>query len=126
MPTTRTLTQATGVALVAAVVAFLPFGMAHAADKGKEVKPAMDMKAAMEKNGCFACHGIGAKEPKKMGPNYGAVAAKYAKDKKATDKLAAKIRAGGSGSFGAIPMPPQAQVSAADAKEMAAWILKQK
>lgn len=74
-----------------------------------------------ESNGCVACHGLGAKDAKKMGPNMADVAKKYtAKD---LDKLAKKIRSGGKGSFGQVPMPPMAQVSEADAKELAKYAL---
>lgn len=73
------------------------------------------------KNGCVACHGLGAKEPKKMGPNFSEVAKKYTK--KDVAKLAKKIRAGGKGSFGQIPMPPMPQVSEADAKALAEYAL---
>ena len=109
------LTQTAAVALVAAVVAVFPAGAAQAGDA----------KALYEKNGCVACHGIGFKVAKKMVTNYVAVAEKYAKDKKAAGKLVAKIRKGGAGSFGAVPMPPQT-VSEADAKALAEWVLKQK
>ena len=93
---------------------------------GSGVAEASDGKALAQKNACFACHGIGASEPKKMGPNYATVAAKYAKDGKAIAKLATKIRKGGAGSFGAIPMPGFPQISEADAKVLAEWVLKQK
>ena len=73
------------------------------------------------KNGCVACHGLGAKEPKKMGPNFADVAKKYTK--KDVAKLAAKIRAGGKGSFGQVPMPPMPQVNEADAKALAEYAL---
>ncbi|MEB3195935.1 MAG: c-type cytochrome [Candidatus Sericytochromatia bacterium] len=73
------------------------------------------------KNGCVACHGLSAKDPKKMGPNFSDVAKKYTK--KDVAKLAKKIRAGGKGSFGQIPMPPMAQVSEADAKTLAEYAL---
>ncbi len=116
MPITRVLTRSISVALAAAVMGVLPLGTAQAADT----------KAMIEKNGCVACHGFAAKDAKKMGPNFGTIAAKYAKDKKAAGKLADKIRKGGSGSFGTMPMPPQAQVTPADAKAMAEWVLKQK
>jgi cytochrome c len=85
-----------------------------AADKGADL---------FKKNGCVACHGLGAKEAKKMGPNFSAVSDKYKNDAASIDKLAKKIRAGGKGSFGQIPMPPMAQVSEADAKELAKYAL---
>jgi cytochrome c len=78
-----------------------------------------DAKLA-EKNACMACHAVDAK---KLGPAYKAVAAKYATDKEAIAKLTASIKAGGSGKWGAIPMPAQAALSEADAKTLAAWIM---
>lgn len=73
-----------------------------------------------EKNACMICHGV---DQKKIGPSYTDVAAKYAKDKDAVTKLAGSIKAGGSGKWGVIPMPPQAALSEADSKVLAAWIM---
>lgn len=81
-----------------------------------------DAKLA-EKNACMACHAV---DQKKIGPSYKDVAAKYAKDKDAVAKLVPSIKAGGSGKWGAIPMPPQAALSDADAKVLAAWIMATK
>ena len=74
-----------------------------------------DLKLATDKN-CMACHAI---DKKLVGPSYKDVAAKYAGQKDAADKLAAKIVKGGSGVWGAIPMPANAQVNAAEAKTLA-------
>lgn len=76
-------------------------------------------EALLKKNNCLACHAV---DKKVVGPAYKDVAAKY-KGQSMTDKLAVKIRAGGSGVWGPIPMPPNTQVSEADAKKMATWIL---
>lgn len=85
--------------------------------------PAMaDLALATAKN-CMACHAI---DKKLVGPSYKDVAAKYADQKDAADKLAAKIMKGGSGVWGAIPMPANAQVNAAEAKTLATWVLVQK
>jgi cytochrome c len=81
-----------------------------------------DVKLATEKN-CMACHAV---DKKLVGPSYKDVAAKYAGQKDAADKLAAKIIKGGSGVWGAIPMPANAQVNAAEAKTLATWVLAQK
>ena len=78
-----------------------------------------DQALATSKN-CMACHAV---DKKLVGPSYKEVAAKYAADKGAADKLAAKIVKGGSGVWGAVPMPANAQVNDADAKKLAAWIL---
>ena len=78
-----------------------------------------DQALATAKN-CMACH---AADKKLVGPSYKDVAAKYANDKGAVDKLAAKILKGGSGVWGPVPMPANAQVNEAEAKKLAAWIL---
>lgn len=85
--------------------------------------PAMaDLALAKAKN-CMACHAV---EKKLVGPSFKDVAAKYASQKDATDKLAAKIVKGGGGVWGPLPMPANATVSEADAKALAAWVLTQK
>ena len=85
--------------------------------------PAMaDMALAKSKN-CMACHAV---DRKLVGPSYKDVAAKYAGDAAAADKLAAKIMKGGSGVWGAIPTPANPQVSAAEANILAAWVLSNK
>ena len=58
-----------------------------------------------------------------VGPSYQDVAAKYRGDKDASSKLAQKVKAGGSGMWGAVPMPPNAQVSDADISALVSWIL---
>lgn len=77
---------------------------------------------AKSKN-CLACH---AADKKIVGPSYKDVAAKYAKDKDAVAKLAKKIREGGVGAWGQVPMPANPQVSEADAKTLAAWVMATK
>jgi cytochrome c len=74
---------------------------------------------AQSKN-CMACHAV---DKKLVGPSYKEVAAKYAGQSGAADKLAAKILKGGSGVWGAVPMPANAQVNEAEAKKLAAWVL---
>lgn len=77
-------------------------------------------KALADKNGCLGCH---AAAVKLVGPAYKEVAAKYADQPDATEMLAKSIRAGGTGKWGEMAMPPQSQLSEADAKKLAAWIL---
>ena len=85
--------------------------------------PAMaDLALATSKN-CMACH---AADKKLVGPAYKDVATKYAGQKDAVDKLAAKIIKGGSGVWGPVPMPANAQVNEAEAKKLADWVLTQK
>ncbi len=81
-----------------------------------------DQALATSKN-CMACHAV---DKKLVGPAYKEVAAKYKGDKAAVDKLAAKIIKGGSGVWGAVPMPANAQVNDAEAKKLAAWVLAAK
>jgi cytochrome c len=77
-------------------------------------------EAMMKKDGCAACHTI---DKKLVGPPYVEVAAKYKGDKDALTKLSDKVKKGGVGVWGQIPMPPNAQVSEADIKELVTWIL---
>lgn len=82
--------------------------------------PALADEALAKSKNCMACHAV---DKKLVGPAYKDVAKKYAGQKDAGDKLAAKIMKGGSGVWGAIPMPANAQVNDADAKKLAAWVL---
>lgn len=72
---------------------------------------------------CFACHRI---DRNHLAPHFKSIAAKYADDKEAAGRLAKKIREGGVGVWGQVPMPPQPQVSEAEAATLARWILEQK
>ena len=78
-----------------------------------------DQALATSKN-CMACH---ATDKKLVGPAFKDVAAKYANDKSAADKLATKIQKGGAGVWGPVPMPANTQVNDAEAKKLAAWVL---
>jgi cytochrome c5 len=84
---------------------------------------ALDMStglALMQRDGCSACHAI---DKKIVGPAYRDVAAKYKDDKSAPAKLAQKVKAGGSGVWGQVPMPPNAAASDEDIMALVAWIL---
>jgi cytochrome c len=85
--------------------------------------PALADQALATSKNCMACHAV---DKKIVGPAYKEVAAKYKGDKAAADKLATKIMKGGSGVWGAIPMPANPQVNDAEAKKLAAWILSAK
>jgi cytochrome c len=85
--------------------------------------PAMADQALATSKNCMACHAIATKL---VGPSYKDVAAKYAGDKSAADKLATKVIKGGVGAWGQIPMPANPQVSEAEAKKLVAWVLSQK
>lgn len=82
--------------------------------------PARASEELVKKNGCIACH---ATDKKVVGPAWHDVAAKYKGNAKAADTLAAKVKAGGQGVWGAVPMPPQAQVGDADLKAILGWVL---
>ena len=72
---------------------------------------------------CMACHAI---DRKVVGPSYRDVAAKYAGQRDAVDRLAEKIMRGGSGVWGAVPMPANPKVSPTEARQLAAWVLSAK
>ena len=72
---------------------------------------------------CMTCHAV---DKKLVGPSYREVAGKYAGQRDAADRLAVKIMKGGSGVWGPVPMPANAQVNEAEAKKLAAWVLTQK
>ncbi|MFC4160606.1 c-type cytochrome [Chitinimonas lacunae] len=95
--------------------------LALAASVGVQAAPADGATIAAKYN-CLACHQV---DKKVVGPSYKDVAAKYKADKAAETKLADKIKKGGSGVWGPIPMPPQ-QVKDDDLKVLVKWILTQK
>ena len=83
---------------------------------------AQDAAALAKAKNCLACHAV---DKKLVGPAYKDVAAKYKGDKNAVATLAANIKAGGKGNWGEVPMPPN-NVTEAEAKELATWVLAQK
>ena len=85
--------------------------------------PALADQALATSKNCMACHTIATKL---VGPAFKDVAAKYAGDKSAVDKLSAKVMKGGAGIWGPVPMPANPQVNEAEAKKLVAWILAQK
>ncbi|HEX5337753.1 MAG TPA: c-type cytochrome [Gallionella sp.] len=101
--------------LIALTAALTVSASAFAADDGE---------AVFKKSTCVSCHSV---DKKSVGPAFKDVAAKYAGDKGAQAKLEAKVRAGGSGSFGAMPMPPTAKsVSDENIKSIVTWVLSLK
>lgn len=78
------------------------------------------LQGLLLKNNCLACHLI---DKRKYGPILSEISAKYAGDAMAIDRLVMKIRAGGSGMWGEDIMPPQPQVSEAEAKQIVELIL---
>jgi cytochrome c len=79
-----------------------------------------ELEDMMKKNGCNACH---AEDKKVIGPSYKDVAAKYKGDATAVAKLTDKVKKGGSGVWGPIPMPPNTAVKDPDIKKMVELIL---
>lgn len=78
-------------------------------------------EALAQKSGCLLCHSV---DKKVLGPAYKDVAAKYKGDKSAEAKLIQKVKAGGSGSWGDMPMPPNSpQVKDEDIKTLVEWVL---
>jgi cytochrome c len=76
-----------------------------------------------KKHACFACHAV---DKKLVGPSYKDVAAKYRADKGAEAKMVEKVKKGGTGVWGQVPMPPNAAVPDADIRTLVKWILSQK
>jgi cytochrome c len=79
-----------------------------------------DQLALATTSGCMACHQV---EVKVVGPAYKDVANKYRGDAAALDMLAAKVKAGGVGTWGQIPMPPNVQVSDENIRAIVTWVL---
>lgn len=97
------------IALVFACFAFA--GAAHADEK------------LAQSSGCTACHSV---DKKLVGPAYKDVAAKYRGNKAAEAELIKKVKAGGKGTWGDIPMPPNTHVKDEDIKTIVRWILSLK
>ena len=85
--------------------------------------PARADEALAKKHNCAACHTV---DKKSVGPAYKEVAKKYAGQKDAEAKLADKVKKGGTGVWGQIPMPPNAAVPDADVKSLVKWVLSLK
>ncbi|MBI2312814.1 MAG: c-type cytochrome [Betaproteobacteria bacterium] len=80
-------------------------------------------QALAQKSGCLACHAV---DKKVVGPSFKDIAAKYKGDGGAAAKLADKVKKGGSGAWGQVPMPPNAQVKDEDIKKLVGWVLATK
>ena len=85
--------------------------------------PAYAQEELAKKHNCFACHAV---DKKLVGPAYKDVAAKYRNDPKAEAKLVDKVKKGGQGVWGQVPMPPNATVPDADVHALVKWILSLK
>lgn len=97
--------------LLALASAAIWTGSAHAAP---------DMQALAEKSGCFSCHSM---QTKVIGPAFVDVAAKYKGDADAPARLAQKVREGGKGTWGRIPMPPHPNLKEDEARQLVNWVL---
>jgi len=85
--------------------------------------PAHANEALAKKNACMACHAV---DKKLVGPSFKDIAAKYRGDKNAEAMLADKVKKGGAGVWGQVPMPPNAAVPEADIKTLVKWVLSTK
>lgn len=81
---------------------------------------AVASQALAQKYACVACHQPATRT---VGPSWKEIGARYGADQGAATRLAASIKAGSSGKWGAMPMPPQMQVSDADAETLAQWLV---
>ena len=85
--------------------------------------PALANLDLATKSGCTACHAV---DKKVVGPGYKEVAAKYKGDAKAEAMLVDKVKKGGVGTWGQVPMPPNAGVKDEDIKTLVKWVLSGK
>jgi cytochrome c len=85
--------------------------------------PAHAQEELAKKHACLACHAV---DKKLVGPAYKDVAAKYRGDAGAEAKLVEKVKKGSQGTWGQVPMPPNASVPDADVRALVKWILSQK
>lgn len=81
-----------------------------------------DGAALAKKHNCMACHAV---DTKLVGPSFKDIAAKYKGDAAAKGMLVKKVRDGGSGTWGQIPMPPNPSPSDEDLNEIVVWVLEQ-
>jgi cytochrome c len=102
-----------GLILSSAAVMLLAATSAHATDatRGQSIANA---------NACMGCHAV---DRKLVGPSFQQIAAKYKGDAQAPAKLARKVKDGGSGVWGVIPMPAHQSMSDADIRSVVDWVL---
>ncbi len=81
---------------------------------------AQDAAKLAQEKACLSCHAV---DKKVVGPSFKDVAAKYKGQKDAEAKMVKKVREGGVGAWGQIPMPPNTTVSEKDATTLVKWIL---
>ncbi|HEX5130619.1 MAG TPA: c-type cytochrome, partial [Usitatibacter sp.] len=84
------------------------------------VSPISEVAELAKSKGCLSCH---AADKRIVGPSFKEIAARYKGQSNAEAKLLEKLRTGGSGSWGAVPMPPNPDLAAEDARRLVEWIL---
>ena len=95
-------------------------GLAVAALAASAASPAFANADLAKKHNCLACHQV---DKKVVGPSFRDIAAKHKGEAGAAAALAEKVKKGGGGVYGPVPMPPNANVPDADIKAMVDWIL---
>lgn len=109
-------------ALMIGLLALAPLSLS-AAKAAKAAAPDPAAEALMKKSDCFSCHQV---KMKVVGPAFKDVAKKYKGDAKAVEKLVAKVKAGGQGVWGQVPMAPHPGLKDEELKAMVTWVLAQK
>jgi len=88
-----------------------------------DAPPAASLTDAMSiarKNACMGCHAV---DRKLVGPSFQQIAGKYKGDAQAPARLETKVRNGGSGVWGVLPMPSHPSMDGADIRKVVGWIL---
>ncbi|CAN1539259.1 COG4654 Cytochrome c551/c552 [Burkholderiaceae bacterium] len=93
---------------------------ALATTTGAQALDAAAAKALASKSACMGCHAV---DRKMVGPSYKDVAAKHKGQADAVDKVAARIKSGGSGVYGPVPMPAQPNLKPEELTLLASWVL---
>jgi cytochrome c551/c552 len=122
-PPTATAGAAPPTASAAGAAGATPAAATAASSATAKATGPLDLAAAqalMQKDGCGACHAV---DKKIVGPAYQDVAAKYKGDAGALGKLTQKVKAGGVGVWGSVPMPPNSWVADGDINALVSWIL---
>jgi len=112
----RSAASMAGSALAMTTIA-LTFGLAAQPARAADAANGLSIARA---NACMGCHAI---DRKLVGPSFQQIAARYKNDPGAQAKLEGKVRNGGSGVWGAIPMPSHPRMSDADVHAVVAWVL---
>ena len=94
----------------------------NAAPPNQEGSPGAAGEKLVKANDCSSCHAV---DRPVVGPSYNDIAKRYQGQAGMVDKLAAKVKQGGSGNWGAVPMTPHPDLTDLQLKEMVEWILSQ-